>query len=111
MYALRDDDEEETFGEKYIGILSGEIFDSLNPASYIPFIKDIMSIVQGYDVERSDMAIISDLWKAWESLGSDKISGYRKVENFAGSIAQIFGLPLKNIMRDLRAIYQTIMGK
>ena len=108
VYAGRDDDEDETYVEKYIGTLSGEILDSLNPAGYIPFIKDIMSIVQGYDVERSDMAVISDLWNAWENLSKDYVSPYRKVEGFAGSIAQIFGLPVKNIMRDARGIYNTI---
>ena len=108
VYAGRDDDEDETYLEKYIGTLSGEALDSLNPAGYIPFIKDIMSIVQGYDVERSDMAVISDLWKAWENLSKDNVSVYSKVEGFAGSIAQIFGLPVKNIMRDVRGIYQTI---
>ncbi len=108
VYAGRDDDEDETYLEKYIGTLTGEILDSLNPAGYIPFIKDIMSIVQGYDVERSDMAVFSDLWNAWQNLGKDNMSAYRKVEGFAGSIAQIFGLPVKNIMRDARAIYQTI---
>ena len=108
VYAGRDDDEDKTYAEKYIGTLSGEVIDSLNPATYIPFIKDIVSIVQGYDVERSDMAVISDLWKAWENLGKDNVSAYRKVEGFAGSIAQIFGLPVKNIMRDVRGIYQTV---
>ena len=108
VYAARDDDEDETYWEKYIGSVSGAFLDSLNPAGYIPFIKDIVSIVKGYDVERSDMAIISDLWKAWENLKKDNVSAYRKVEGFAGSIAQLFGLPLKNIMRDVRAIYQTI---
>jgi hypothetical protein len=110
VYAGRDDDEDETYWEKYIGTLTGQALDSLNPAGYIPFIKDIMSIVQGYDVERSDMAVISDLWKAWENLGKDTISPYRKVEGFAGSIGQIFGLPVKNLMRDARGIYQTIMS-
>ena len=108
VYAGRDDDEDETYAEKYIGTLTAEILDGLNPATYIPFIKDIVSIVQGYDVERSDMAVISDLWNAYQKLGSDKLSTYRKVEGFAGSIAQIFGLPVKNIMRDVRGIYQTI---
>ena len=110
VYAGRDDDEDETYWEKYIGTLSGEVLDSLNPAGYIPFIKDIMSIVQGYDVERSDMAVVSDLWKAIENLKKDNVSVYRKVEGFAGSVAQIFGLPVKNIMRDARGIYQTIMS-
>ena len=108
VYAGRDDDEDKTYAEKYIGTLSGEILDSLNPAGYIPFVKDIMSIVQGYDVERSDMAVVSDLWNAWQKLGSENLSTYRKVEGFAGSIAQIFGLPVKNIMRDARGIYQTV---
>ena len=108
VYAGRDDDEEKTYAEKYIGTITGQTLDSLNPAGYIPFIKDIVSIVQGYDVERSDMAVISDLWNAWENLKKDTVSPYRKVEGFAGSIAQIFGLPVKNIMRDVRSIYQTI---
>ena len=108
VYAGRDDDEDESYVEKYIGTFTGQMLDSLNPAGYIPFIKDIMSIVQGYDVERSDMAVVSDLWKAWENLSKDNVSPYRKVEGFAGSIAQIFGLPVKNIMRDARGIYNTI---
>jgi hypothetical protein len=110
VYAGRDDDEDETYLEKYIGTLSAEVLDGLNPATYIPFIKDIVSIVQGYDVERSDMAVVSDLWNAWQNLSKDSVSAYRKVEGFAGSIAQIFGLPVKNIMRDVRGIYQTVMS-
>ena len=108
VYAGRDDDEDETYAEKYIGALTGSLVDGLNVATYIPFIKDIVSITHGYDVERSDMAVVSDLWNAWKNLKNDKVSPYRKVENFAGSIAQIFGLPVKNIMRDVRGIYNTI---
>ena len=108
VYAGRDDDEDKTYAEKYIESFLGSALDGLNPATYIPFIKDIASIVQGYDVERSDMAVISDLWNAVQKLKSDKVSAYRKIEDFAGSIAQIFGLPVKNIMRDVRSVYQTL---
>lgn len=108
VYAGRDDDEDKTYWEKYLGTLAGETLDSLNIATYIPFIKDIVSIAQGYDVERSDMAVISDLFNAWKKLDSGTLSPYRKVEAFTGSVAQIFGLPVKNIMRDVRGIYQTI---
>lgn len=108
VYAGRDDDDEKTYLEKYLGSLSGSIVDSLNPGNYIPFVRDIISIVQGYEVERSDMAVISDLWNAWKKLGSKTVAPYRKVEDFVGSIAQIFGLPVKNIMRDARGIYNTI---
>lgn len=108
VYAARDDDEEKTYLEKYLGSLSGSIVDGLNPFNYIPFIRDIVSIVMGYDVERTDMAVISDIWNAWKKLSRSNLSPYRKVEDFAGSIAVLFGLPVKNIMRDARSIYNTI---
>ena len=108
VYAGRDDDEDETYWEKYLGSLTAEVKDSFNLFGYIPFVKDIVSIMKGYDVERSDISVISDLWKAGKQLSSDNLSVYRKVENFAGSIAQIFGLPVRNIMRDARGLYQTV---
>lgn len=106
VYAARDDDEEKTYWEKYVTSFLSSVKDGINPLTYIPFIKDIVSIVQGYDVERSDMAVISDLWNAWQQLQKDNVSAWRKVEGFVGSICQILGLPVKNIMRDVRAIWQ-----
>lgn len=107
VYAARNDDDDKSYIEKYIAALTGELKDGFNPLTYIPYIKDIVSIVQGYDVERNDMTMIADLWNAYTSLKSDKKSTYRKIEDFAGRIAQIFGLPLKNVMRDMRAAYYT----
>ena len=106
VYAARDKDEDETYWEKYAGSMAAELIDGVNPLTYIPFIKDIVSIVQGYEVERSDMAVISDLWNGWKKLGSETATTWDKVESFAGSVAQIFGLPVKNIMRDMRSIGQ-----
>ena len=108
VYAGRDDDEDKTYIEKYAGSLTSELIDSFNPLTLIPFVKDIVSIAQGYDVERSDMAVITDLFNAWKKLSSDNLSVYRKVEGFGGTIASIFCLPLKNIMRDVRGIYNTV---
>lgn len=107
VYAARNDDDDKSYIEKYIAALTGELKDGFNPLTYIPYIKDVVSIVQGYDVERNDMTMIADLWDAYTSLKSDKKSTYRKIEDFAGRIAQIFGLPLKNVMRDMRAAYYT----
>ena len=52
------------------------------------------------------MAVISDLWNAWNQLKKDDVSAWRKVEGFVGSICQILGLPVKNIMRDVRSVFQ-----
>jgi hypothetical protein len=106
VQAARDDDEDESYMEKYVGSFTAEMLDGMNPLTYIPFIKDIVSIVQGYDVERSDMSVISDVVNAIRKLASNKVSGWKKVEDFAGSVCQIFGLPVKNIMRDVRGAWQ-----
>lgn len=105
VYAARDDDEDETYLEKYVSAFSGQMADSINPLTLIPWVKDIWSIVQGYDVERSDMSVISDLWNAFSDLTNENKSAYRKVEDFVGSVSSMFGLPAKNIMRDARSIY------
>ena len=107
--AARDDDEDETYLEKYLGSLTAELLDGFNPLTYIPLIKDIWSIMQGYDIERSDMSIWSDLWQSVENLFSENKSGFEKTEGVVGSIASIFGLPLKNILRDARGMYN--LGK
>lgn len=105
VYAARDDDEDETYAEKYLGSLTSELLDGFNPITYIPFAKDIWSIAQGYDVERSDMSVYSKLWQSVEELFDENKSAYEKVTDFSGSVATLFGLPLKNILRDAEAVY------
>lgn len=105
VYAARDDDDDETYTEKYLASLTTELIDGFNPLTYIPFVKDVWSIAQGFDVERSDMSVVSTLWESIENLFSDNKSGWEKTEGVVGSIASVFGLPAKNVMRDARAMY------
>jgi hypothetical protein len=104
VYAARDDDEDETYLEKYLGSLTSELVDGFNPITYIPIVKDIWSIMQGYDIERSDMSLISNLWESIERLFS-KGTVYDKVSDVAGSLAGLFGIPVKNILREVETIY------
>ena len=105
VYAARDDEEDESYAEKYIGSLTSELLDGFNPLTYIPFIKDIWSIAQGYDVERSDMSVVSKLWESIEGLFNEDKSGWEKVTDITGAISSLFGIPLKNILRDAKAMY------
>ena len=61
VMAFRDDDEEESWIESYFEHFAGGIVDGFNPLTYIPLVKDIWSIFQGYDVNRMDMDLIADL--------------------------------------------------
>lgn len=105
VYAMRNDDDDKSFAEKYAKELTESLIDGFNPGNMIPFVRDIISIFRGYDVERSDMSIVSNIYKGWKNLWSSNRTPYRKVEDFAGAVASVFGLPVKNIMRDARGMY------
>ena len=111
ILALRDDDEDESYVEKYLEHFVGDLKDSLNPLSLIPFVKDIVSIFNGYDVERMDMALFSDLKKAIDAMDSDSKTLYEKWSGLIGAISAFFGVPVKNVERDVRALINTVFGE
>lgn len=108
IIAMRDDDEDESYIEKYFGAFAGDLIDSLNPLTLIPVVKDIVSIFQGYDVERMDMALFSDLKNAIDAFDSDNKTDYEKWSGLVGAISAFFGIPIKNVERDIRGLYNTI---
>ncbi len=110
VYAARDDDEDKSYWEKYCKELAENIVDEVNPLNMIPFIRDVWSLIQGYDVERADMTMIDNLISSFEMMGSDNKTFYEKAESLAGSIANVFGIPLKNVIRDINAIANVISG-
>ena len=118
VYALRDDDEDETFLEKYLSSATTEVLDGLNPLTYIPFVKDAYSLFQGYKVERTDMALIKDVVEAiddfynvldpeaYEGMSRKEIAQhiYDNSVPLLTSICDMFGLPVGNVLRDAEAI-------
>lgn len=125
VYAARDDDEEKTYLEKYLSSLASELVDGVNPITYYPGFKDVWSIVQGYDVERNDVSLVSDMYNAtqkatdsWKKfLETDPDDEEAKKENLgkfgiasldaAAGLLNMGGIPLKNILRELRGVKNT----
>lgn len=107
IYAARDDDEEKTLLEKYLGEVVGNFLDSLNPLALVPFFKDIISLLQGYNVERSDMSVFANLVDSITDLWNENLSGNEKAFGFAGSTLDVFGVPFKNFARDGKALVNT----
>ncbi len=118
VYAMRDDDEEKTFLEKYLSSATTEVVDGLNPLTYIPFVKDAYSLFQGYKVERTDMALIKDVVDAiddfYNVLDPEEYEGMSEKETakhiyensvpLLTAICDMFGLPVGNVLRDAEAI-------
>ena len=117
VYAARDDDEDETFVEKYLQALTGGVFDDINPMNYLPFWRDVWSLAQRYDVERADMSVIATLTDAAYSLADvmakdtsgmteEELEAHEKKKAEKGwklvdALASVVGLPVKNLRRDI----------
>lgn len=108
--APRDEDEEKTLVEKYISNAIGGIQGDLNPLSLIPIAKDVISIFDGYSVERADMTLVQNLYDAIEDLSSDKKNGFQKGLGVANALSAFLGIPLKNITRDGKATLNLFKG-
>ena len=127
VYAMRDDDDDETFLEKYFQSFTSGMIDDINPMSYYPFLKDVYSLFQGYDVERADMSVIADirdalkktvnlLGKDTSEMNDDELAEHYKQVNevFMGLLdagCSAFGVPVKNVRRDVNGIinaWQTV---
>lgn len=109
VYAERDEDEDETYGEKYVSALVAALKDDvlfLVPNS-IPFVRDIMSLVQGYSVERMDMELADDLISAVKKLYSEKASSEEKILGVLGSFGNLL-FPAKNMIREVKALINVI---
>ena len=120
IYAMRDDDDDETFLEKYLSRFTTEVLDGINPLTYVPFVKDIWSIAQGFDVERADMSLISDaigsfqqlvevLRKDTSDMDEDELAEHKKaiteaILGITDTISSLVGIPVKNIRRDINGV-------
>ena len=105
VYGMRDDDEDETFAEKYMQSFVSNMMDDINPLTYLPYLKDMWSLLQGYDIERTDMSLASDLAdglkglvQAYSSEDGDVVGAWH---DMVGAVANIGGVPLDNIRRDV----------
>ena len=121
VYAMRDDDEDETFLEKYAQSFATEILDGINPLTYYPFLKDVWSALQGFDIERSDMSLITSLaekatklvqvyGKDTEGMDEEELAEHGKeIANawwgVVDYLTALVGIPVKNVRRDINGAF------
>ena len=106
--AARDDDEDRTYWERYIEKLSANLLDEVLIFNKIPWVRDIYSLLSGYDVERYDVAAISDIIYWGKKLFNDDEFDRKSLYQFAAAVSTFFGIPLKNLNRDIEAIFNVV---
>lgn len=118
--ALRDKkDDDTTYWERWLADYKDNVIDNLNPVQLIPYIKDVLSVVQGYDINRLDMQGLSKLYAGAVSIQKyatdadyrEKHTWLEAAEPFVNGVSLITGIPIYNVERDFKALYNTTTGK
>lgn len=130
---LRDDDDDETLLEKWLQAFRGDFTEaesvsdyilaaigsnlgnSFNPLGYIPYMRDIFSVIQGYTVQRTDISWLNDLVKSGKNLmrymeGDSNYTLNAVLMDAAGSLSKATGIPINSAKRDILAIKNTIVN-
>lgn len=118
--AGRDDDENQAFWEKYIEALVKNSLSEISVLEKLPFVKDIISLLQGYDITRTDIGMVGEFISAIQKLiklrddsfymqteSEQKKQVKDAITNAIGSAGVFVGIPMKNIIRDLSAIVRS----
>lgn len=118
-----DDDDDErmkgmTFTEKWLKVYAvDDLVQNVNILNQIPYVKDVMSVIQGYDVERVDMEMIGGAMQSAKRFaeyftknGDVKFSWQKLLADAATDMAELFGVPAGNAKRDLMAMYKVALN-
>lgn len=116
--ALRDDDEDKAYWEKYIDRLGANLLNAINPLSNIPIISDTIETVTngGQSANRLDSQSIERIgWLVEEvrklNEGKSTLNWYGMTYKTMQTVSSVTGVPISNLMRDANAIVQTATGR
>lgn len=118
LSAMRDRDKEKKYGERWLDAFTGGFTDNINPIGYIPFAKDAFEIAMNagkWNNGSNDLTTkpIADAVKAVTSLSEamNEDSKLGAVGNLykASNVLDIAGIPMSNTLRDMGALYDTLI--
>ena len=112
---IGDYSEAETFGEKFSAMWASNLNDNLNPMNTMVFARDLYSMISGYDVARTDFSWAADLidcFKKWMQFmeGESKYTLNGMLRYTAGQFSKLIGLPYKSLDRDLFALKDSVVN-
>lgn len=106
--ALRDK-EKEPYQDRYVNAVLGNLSDNLNPLNMIPYLRDVVSIFSGYEVKRTDVQAVEDIYNLTKELekaatGESKLNALGITDKILRTASSLTGVPLYNLKRDTAAI-------
>ena len=85
----------------------GTLLDVL-PGFGLPLVRDVLSVAQGYDVERQDMSVIKDVVDTVGDVFQGKVGSFTKALYL---LVDFTGIPATNIMSQLKAFMRPLYEK
>lgn len=101
--------DEESFGELAKNVLlEGNLKGNITLVGRLPYAKDLISILQGYSVERMDADAIGDIVRATQTMyssvtGEGKYTTAYACKQLLTAVSKIFGVSVANLGRDVWA--------
>ena len=108
-----DEDRDEKYWERVLNHIGPNFAQNVNPVGMLPYARDILSIVQGYDVSRMDLEAVTSLFSALQNMqkavnGEGRYTIRGAALNLAAELSRITGLPLATVKRDAEAIARAV---
>ena len=106
-------DEETTWQKAWNAVMEGNLGGNLNYVGNIPYVKDFLSLLQGYEVNRMDTEVVGDLVDAGKMFAQNvdgkgtKTSAYA-VKSLLGAASKVYGIPVNNLTRDLWGMVRSV---
>lgn len=97
-------------------LLAGNLKDNITLIGRIPYAKDIISILQGYTVDRMDAGAVDDIVKATKSMFNSANGKGGKTPAYAAKQlltagSKIFGVSVANLGRDVWSLARSIANE
>ena len=115
MGSGRTPDDKKTWYENFLAKFWQNMISESNPFSLVPGYSDLIEVLKNGELKDDAMGVIGKLktiiTTAQNMFNPDNNNWYRNIEDTAGQVAQLFtNIPAKNLMRDLRAMYNWFSG-
>lgn len=114
-YAMRDDDEDEGYWERWAKQFGSALSELWKPWELLPVFRNVEDWWSGKTIEQPDTVLLGDLMQAghrvYDVLRDEEKLGeitaedwYKLAQDLSGSLGNFLGVPVRNIWRDAEGI-------
>ncbi|MBE6812871.1 MAG: hypothetical protein E7523_08305 [Ruminococcaceae bacterium] len=102
-----DDDEEKSRIEVGLQNIISGLLGNL-PFNWIVGLRDVITLLQGYSLDREEFSVITDMLDAIGDLFNGDMSAEDKAQSIVSAITALAGYPIGNAWRDVEMMLRTI---